>query len=271
MVESQIEVSAVLLTWNSARHIRRALNALSRQREQLPLEIIVVDNGSKDGSPEIVREVAPDAHVLTNERNFGVARARNMGLKRVRGKYALLLDSDTEMTAGSLAGMVRFLDAHPVVGIVGPQLIDPNGSLQFSCRRFPSVQGKLLRQLPPRMRKTFSLAVEEEMHLLDRSTPQPVDYVIGACQLLRMATLDQIGLLDERMFYGPEDVDLCLRAWQHGWEVYYLPSAVVVHDEQRITRRRPGTIMVKHAVALIYYFWKHRYLWRRPDPGTRSP
>ncbi len=266
MLESQIEVSAILLTWNSARHIRRALRALARQREQISLEIVVVDNGSKDGSPELVRTIAPDAHVMVNPHNFGVARARNQGLKRVRGKYALLLDSDTEMTPGSLAGMVRFLDAHPVVGIVGPQLIDPTGSLQFSCRRFPSVPGKFLRQLPPRMRKTFSLAVEEEMHLLDRSTPQPVDYIIGACQLIRMATLGQIGLLDERMFYGPEDVDLCLRAWQRGWEVYYLPTSVVVHDEQRITRRGPGTITLKHAVALMYYFWKHRYLWRRPDP-----
>ncbi len=170
------------------------------------------------------------------------------------------------MTPSSLAEMVRFLDAHPRVAIVGPRLIYPDGSLQYSCRKFPSLPGKLLRQLPLKVRRTFPLAVEEEMQLLDRSTAQPVDYVIGACQLIRMATLGQIGLLDERMFYGPEDVDLCLRAWQHGWEVYYLPSSVVVHDEQRVTRRVPGTITLKHAAALMYYFWKHRYLWRRPDP-----
>jgi len=232
------------------------------------LEIVAVDNGSKDGSPEIVRSLVPDAHVIVNPDNFGVARARNQGLKKARGRYALLIDSDTEMTPDSLGDMVRFLDAHRRVGIVGPQLIYPDGTLQYSCRKFPSLPGKLLRQLPLRIRRVFPLAVEEEMQLLDRSTAQPVDYVIGACQLIRMATLGEIGLLDERMFYGPEDVDLCLRAWQHGWEVYYLPSSIVVHDEQRITRRGPGTIMLKHAAALMYYFWKHRYLWRRPDPRS---
>ncbi len=270
MLEPRVEVSAVVLTWNSARHIRRALVALLKQRREVPLEIIVVDNGSKDGSPDIVRDVVQEAKLILNTHNVGVARARNQGLKRAHGKYALLLDSDTEMTSGSLGEMVRFLYAHSDVGIVGPKLIYPNGSPQVSCRRFPSAPGKLLRQLPLEVRKTFALTVDEELQLIDRSFAQPVDYVIGACQLIRMATLDRIGLLDERMFYGPEDVDLCLRVWQGGWEVYYLPSSVVVHDEQRIARRRPGMLMLRHIVALMYYFWKHRYLFRQPDPRNSA-
>jgi hypothetical protein len=102
------------------------------------------------------------------------------------------------------------------------------------------------------------------MHDIDRTVAQPVDYVIGACQLIRSEVIRRIGLLDERMFYGPEDVDYCLRVWRAGWEVFYLPSAVVVHHEQRITRRRPGVLTLRHGMAIAYYFWKHRYLWHRP-------
>ena len=261
-------VSAVVLAWNSSRYLRPTLTALLKQREEVPTEIIVVDNGSTDGSPDIVREVAPDAYVIRNERNLGVARARNQGLRVASGKYILLLDSDTEMTTGSLGQMKRFLDANPRFGIVGPKLIYSGGSVQFSCRRFPTVPGKLFRQLPFQVRKAISLVVEEELQNIDHSVAQPVDYVIGACQLIRRATLDQIGLLDERMFYAPEDVDLCLRAWQAGWEVYYLPSSVVVHGEQRLWRRRPGALTLKQVVGLMYYFWKHHYLWRRPNPRS---
>ena len=271
MHEAGMRTSVIMLTWNSSRHVRRALQALLMQPREVALEIVVVDNGSTDGTPRVVREFMPDAKIIQNAGNLGVARARNQGVKAASGKYILFLDADTEMAAGSLGGMVRFLEGHPSVGIVAPRLVSPDGSLQFSCRRFPTVPGKLLRQLPLWLRRALPLVAEEELHSIDRSVARPVDYVIGACQLIRKEMLDHIGLLDERMFYGPEDVDLCLRAWQAGWQVYYLPPAIVMHSEQRITRRQPGTLTLKHALALIYYFRKHRYFWRRPNPTKPFP
>jgi GT2 family glycosyltransferase len=266
------EVSAVVLTWNSANHIPRALAALSRQARDIPSEIIVIDNGSTDGSPELVRACAPDAQVIRYARNLGVARARNRGIALARGRFVLLLDIDTEMHPGSLSTLVGFLAMHPRVGIAGPRLVSPDGTVQFSCRRFPTVQGKLLRQLPARVRMRFPLVADEELHHIDRSVAQPVDYVIGACQLIRRSTLEAVGLLDERMFYGPEDVDFCLRVRRAGWDIHYVPSSVVTHAEQRITRRRPGLITLQHGFALAYYFWKHQYAFRRPDgsPGRQT-
>ncbi len=269
MGEGEGRVSAVVLTWNSARSVGRVLAALRRQDDCGPLELVVVDNGSGDGSLEIVRRYGP-ALVIENRRNLGVARARNQGLRAAQGDYVLLLDSDAVMTPGSLRTLVEFLRLHPRAGVVGPMLVAPDGTLQYSCRRFPTLPGKLLRQLPASWRTAGSLTVEEEMRDLDRSRPQAVDYVIGACQLIRRSALDAVGLLDERMFYGPEDVDFCLRAWRAGWEVWYVPAAIVVHDEQRVTRRRPGMLTVRHGLALAYYFWKHRYLWRRPAVGARG-
>ncbi len=259
-----VQVSAVILTWNSAQHIGRALATLQREGERIPTEVIVVDNGSSDNSLEIVAAATPDARVVRNVSNQGVARARNQGVGVSRAPYILFLDSDTEMTPGSLATMVEFLEAHPGVAVVGPMLTYPDGRLQYSSRKFPTVPGKLLRLLPLAWRRAVPLAVDEEMHSLDRSRPQQVDYVIGACQLIRRTVMDSLGGLDERMFYGPEDVDFCLRAWRAGWEVCYIPAAIVVHLEQRITHRHFDHLTLRHGMALAFYFWKHGYFWSRP-------
>lgn len=259
------------MTWNSAPTIARALEALSRELDSESAEIIVIDNGSVDESLEIVRRVTPQARVVRNATNLGVARARNQGIALARGRYLLLLDSDAEPAAGSVREMVGFMETSPGVGLLGPRLVSPDGTVQFSCRRFPTLQGKILRQLPWRAGRAIAILSDEEMHQIDRTVPRRVDYVIGACQLIRAGVVERIGLLDERMFYGPEDVDFCLRVWRAGWEVVYLPSAVVVHHEQRITRRRPGVLTLKHGLALARYFWKHRYLWHRPIAGQRSP
>lgn len=265
MMDPKARVAAVLLTWNSAQHLERTLVALNNESARIPTKLIVIDNGSSDNSLQVVSQYAPDAKVVRNYRNLGVARARNQGIKLTDASYILLLDSDAEMVPGSLENMVRFLDAYEQVGIVGPKLVDPDGTVQYSCRRFPTIPGKLLWQFPLSVRRSIPWAADEEMHKLDRSVAQSVDYVIGACQLIRRSVVNVAGELDERMFYGPEDVDFCLRVWRAGWEVWYLPSAVVVHHEQRVSRRRLGLLTLQHSLTLAYYFWKHKYVWRRPS------
>jgi GT2 family glycosyltransferase len=274
MSPSDICLSAVVVTWNSAVHVRRTLASLTRELTGLATEVILVDNGSTDESLQIVRDLAPHVRIIQNPTNEGVARARNRGMAASSGRHVLLLDSDAELAPGSVREMLRFIAASPMVGVIGPRLTYPDGTIQYSCRRFPTLQGKILRQLPGGLRKAIAFVSDEEMHEIDRTVAQPVDYVIGACQLFRREVIRDIGVLDERMFYGPEDVDFCLRAWQAGWSVFYLPSAVAVHHEQRISRRRPSMLTLRHGAALAYYFWKHRYLWHRPvrpsmEPGLR--
>jgi GT2 family glycosyltransferase len=135
--------------------------------------------------------------------------------------------------------------------------------LQYSCRRFPTLLDKLLRRLPAR----FGGAVADDVELRwwDHATVRAVDYVIGACQVIRRTALEQVGMLDERIFYGPEDVDLCLRLQQAGWRVDYVPQAVIMHRERRVTRRLLSALTARHLQGLGYYFWKHRYLLTRPE------
>jgi GT2 family glycosyltransferase len=258
-------VSIVILTWNSRALLTACLAALPAATAPLATEVIVVDNGSRDGTAELLAGRA-DVVTITNPTNRGVAPARNQGLRSAHGEFLAVLDVDTVPRPGSFATLVARLRAAPAVGLVGPKLVGPDGELQYSCRRFPTLVDKVLRRLPAR----FGRAVVDDVELRwwDHAGVREVDYVIGACQLIRRSALDDVGLLDERIFYGPEDVDLCLRMHRAGWRVEYVPDAVVMHLERRVTRKLLSTLTARHVYGLGYFFWKHRYLWTRPTPAV---
>jgi hypothetical protein len=257
-------LSIVILTWNSRAMLEACLAALPAGTAGVASETIVVDNGSRDGTAELLAGRA-DLVVLRNARNRGVAAGRNRGMGAARGEFVALLDVDAEPEPGAFATLVAHLRAAPGVALVGPKLVGPDGRLQYSCRRFPTVLDKLLRRLPQRWGR--AVADDVELRWWDHASVRDVDYVIGACQVIRRSALAQVGLLDERIFYGPEDVDLCLRLHRAGWRVLYVPQAVVTHLERRVTRKLLSTLTLRHVHGLGYYFWKHRYLITRPSPG----
>lgn len=228
------DLSVVILTWNSRALLETCLAALPAATAGRTSETIVVDNGSRDGTAELLAG-RPELVLIRNPANRGVAPARNQGLRAARGTYVALLDVDTVATPGALATLVAHLEAAARVGLVGPKLVGPDGRLQYSCRRFPTLLDKVLRRLPERLGGRVTSDVE--LRWWDHASVRPVDYVIGACQVIRRAALADVGLLDERIFYGPEDVDLCLRMHRAGWGVVYVPDAVIVHLERRVTRR----------------------------------
>jgi N-acetylglucosaminyl-diphospho-decaprenol L-rhamnosyltransferase len=258
-------MSIVILTWNSRALLTACLEALPAATAPLPTEVIVVDNGSRDGTAEWLT-ARSDVVTITNPTNRGVAPARNQGLRRARGELVALLDVDTVPAPGSFTTLVARLRSAPDVGLVGPKLVDAEGALQYSCRRFPTLVDKVLRRLPERFGR--ALADDVELRWWDHAGVRDVDYVIGACQVIRKAALDRVGLLDERIFYGPEDVDLCLRMHRAGWRVEYVPEAVVMHLERRVTRKLLSTLTARHVYGLGYFFWKHRYILTRPSAAT---
>ena len=259
--DQQVTVSIIILTWNSEQQIGACLASLDRGLSEFPSEVIVIDNGSQDRTCAITRESRPDAQLLCNPENRGVAPARNQGIRLARGKYVLILDDDTVVQPGALDILIRYMEDRPEAGLCGPRLTDAEGKLQLSCRRFPTLIDKLARRLPAILGQ--EIARKAEMADWDHRTVREVDYVIGACQVIRRRALQEVGLLDERIFYGPEDVDMCLRLQQAGWSVVYNPDAVVIHKERRVTRSLWSALMWKHVWGLGYYFWKHRYLLSR--------
>lgn len=252
--------AVVLLTWNSRRHLENCLRSLPAAADR-PLQLIVVDNGSNDGTPELVRELAPEAELICNDRNRGVAPARNQGLDVVRAPYGILLDVDTIVEPGALGKLLDHLDRAPDVALAGARLMLPDGSVQPSCQRFPTLRDKLVRQLPRAL--GAGLLRDVELSDWDHTTERDVDYVVGACQAIRMSVLREIGGLDDRIFYGPEDVDLCLRMQLRGHRVTYVGEAVVRHECQRVTRHRLDGLAWRHFVGLLHYYRKHGYLWSR--------
>jgi len=256
-----IKASVVILSWNSTDVLGPCLASLPPGFTSQAYEVIVVDNGSRGLTPAALRHAFPWIQLVVNRKNRGVAPARNQGMRLAQGEYIILLDDDTLVQPAVFAQLLAYMDAHPDVGLCGPKLIDLQGRLQLSCRLFPTLSDKLARRFPFAFARRINRAAE--MADWDHGCEREVDYVIGACQVIRRATLAEVGLLDDRIFYGPEDIDLCLRMRQAGWRVIYYPEAVVVHRERRAARSFLSRLGWWHLWGVIYYFCKHGYLFSR--------
>ena len=253
-----MDVSAVVLSFNSRRYIEQCVRSLvaSQQACGLTLEILVVENGSTDGSVQVLQNLQCDFGdslvVFYLPENTGTTRSRNLALRKAKGRSILILDSDAYMNPEALQGMLAYQAEHPEAGLVAPKLIYPSGKFQLSVDVFPTVARKVQRY--------FALRRLEQ-----REPPTgsgPVDYAISACWLLSARAVQVTGLLDERIFYSPEDVDYCIRMWQAGFQVHYVPAVSVVHDAQEISRPKGlgiNRFTVRHAKGLLYLFAKHRY------------
>ena len=256
-----VKASIVILTWNSQEVIDGCLSSLAQGITSHPFEVIVIDNDSSDQTLSIIQQRYSWVRLVRNQVNRGVAPARNQGMRMARGEYIVILDDDTVVHPGALDCLLLYMENHREVGLCGPQLTNSEGRCHLSCRLFPTLSYKLVRRLPFRFARRMTRAVE--MADWDHATIRDVDYMIGACQTIRKAALAEVGLFDEHIFYGPEDVDLCLRLQKAGWRVVYNPEAIVMHRERRVTRSLFSFLGYKHTWGLLYYFWKHHYWFSR--------
>ena len=219
------------------------------------MEVIVVDNASADGSRAMVGDRFPWIRLIDNAENVGFARACNQAIRISDGRYILMLNSDTEIASGAIQALVRFVEEHPRVGAAGARIINPDGSLQRSCFRAPSLSRELWRLL--HLDVFYSYAEYSVQHW-DQAQPKPVDSVLGACFLVRRAALDQVGLLDEQFFIYSEEVDLCTRLRSAGWSVYWVPQATVMHRGAESTRQVAAAMFLRLYQGKVLYFRKHR-------------
>lgn len=253
-----MDVSAVVLSFNSIRYIETCVRSLVQSYAECGLagEIRVVENGSTDGSVDVLKrlqvELGAKLQVIYLPENTGTTKSRNMAMRKAKGRAILVLDSDAYMNGQALRTMLTYQELNPKAGLVAPRLIYPDGRFQLSVDVFPTVVRKLQRY--------FALRQLEKRE--PPSASGPVDYAISACWLLSKQAVEATGLLDERIFYSPEDVDYCIRLWKAGYQVHYFPEVSVVHDAQEISR--PSGIginkfTIRHAKGLLYLFVKHRY------------
>jgi len=257
-----MKLSIIILTRNSLKWIEPCLESLLSTAGTFSKEWIVVDNGSTDGSLQLVKTLLPQANIIRNIINLGVAKARNQGLMASTGQYILLLDDDTQVPENAVTGLCEYLDQHPKCGMVGPQLVNPDGSIQYNALELPSVRIKFNRVL----KKIFGEPPDNKYkEFIDSERPFHPGYLIGACQLIRREAITSVGLLDEQIFYGPEDADYCIRLRELGYEVVCLPSIKVIHAYQQQTYRLKKMALLWYHFKGLWYFWrKHRKI-NRPD------
>lgn len=267
-----MDISFVVLTWNSEQYLERCLACISQALKQTDIsyEICVLDNGSQDGTPALLEKLTdkhPDIIVPHFElKNIGTTRSRNHLFTMARGYYLCVMDSDVELWQGVMEVLLAEIKADQRLGIVAPRILYPSGAWQKSFDRFPTVIDKINRLF--RLR-----SIEEHESLQYNEIMQPfyVDYAISAFWLMRRKLLETVGLLDEQIFYSPEDVDFCLRIWKAGYRILYVPSVSVTHHTQEISRGlKINRAKLSHIKGLLYYFYKHRYFLRRPSIGCHA-
>lgn len=251
------ELSVIIVSWNVRELLADCLGSLEPSRDSLDLEVIVVDGGSQDGSPELVRESFPWVRLLAHADNVGFPKGNNLGISVARGRALLLLNPDTEVIGDALATMLSYLDEHPGVGIVGPQLRYPDGRVQSSRRRFPTVATAFLEStwLEPWAPRT----VLKRYRVLDRTDDMvtDVDWIVGAALMARREAVEAVGLLDEAYYMYSEDLDWCRRFKDAGWRIVYLPEAQIIHHEGKSSEQAVTARHINFQRAKLRYFRKY--------------
>jgi GT2 family glycosyltransferase len=263
-----VDLSVVIVSWNTRELLRGCLwsvvscqsSVVSSQSSpsmmpktdncKLKTEIIIVDNGSRDGSTDMVRVEFPTIKLIANAENLGFARANNQGIRASQGRYIVLLNSDTMVPPGALEGLVSFMAAHPAAGAVGPRLLRPDGTPQpFAFGGDPTISYLLRRGIN-------RLLLRRPLHDWTTDAVQLVDWVSGACLMVRREAIDQAGLLDEKIFMYFEDNDWCLRIRQAGWQVYYNPQVAITHIGGQSVAQNPAARRAYRA-SLRYFYARH--------------
>ena len=249
-----MDLSIIIVNWNTKDYLLQCVKSIFQMREGLPLEIIIIDNGSQDGSGSEVKEVFPTVHLIENDHNLGFSKATNQGLQKSSGKYALLLNPDTQVKEGTIERLVSFMEVHLDVGIAGAQLLNPDGSHQNSIANFPSLATELLNKSLLRWLFPKAFPGKERGY----SEPIEVDSVIGACMIIRRQAIEQVGLLDEDYFLFLEETDWCYRMKKEGWKVYHVPQAEIYHFQGKSAEKDKKRAKVEYYRSRYHFFKKNR-------------
>lgn len=230
---SQPDLSIVIVNWNTEQLLREVLQSVYSTLSAISAEVIVVDNGSTDGSPELTAREFPEAILISNSNNLGFAAANNQGFEIARGRHVLLLNSDTVVLGDTLAASVRYLDNHPKVGAMGCRVLNADRSMQRTCSQFPSplnmfllASGLWKLERPTALRRVFG-----RYQMIDwaRDSERDVEVVSGCYLMLRCEVLKQVGPLDESFFFFGEETDLCRRIGSAGWSLRFAPVGEIIH------------------------------------------
>lgn len=257
MAEAQVDLSIIIVNWNVKELLMECLRSIEEQAGDINLEVIVVDSASSDESADMIEEAFPWVKLIASKQNLGYPRGNNVGISVSSGRHILILNPDTVVLNDALTVLVNYLEEHIDVGAVGPQLLNIDGTVQSSRRRFPSLitglfESTWLEPLAPEslLKRYYAMDLPDNQE-------NDVDWLTGASLMVPRRVIDHVGLFDEGYFMYSEELDWCRRINDAGWRVVYLPQAQIVHhagksSEQAVTARH-----VNFQQAKLRYFRKH--------------
>ncbi|OGB87788.1 hypothetical protein A3J44_02080 [candidate division WOR-1 bacterium RIFCSPHIGHO2_02_FULL_45_12] len=265
-----VDLSIIIVSWNVAYLLKECLTSIYANREKLNIETFVVDNASKDNTCQMVKDGFPQVKLIANKDNLGFPKANNQAIRQSSGKYVLVLNPDTIIRPQAFKNMIQFMEDTSKCGALGPKLLNPDGSLQLSCRTFPTLKTQLYTSLflDSLLPKT-KLFGRHLMGYWQHNEVKEVDQPMGAAILFRKETLDKVGLFDENIFIFSDEVDLCFRIKKAGWKIFFTPGAQIVHYGGQSFKQwqglkaalRGGYIWRK---SRNYFFGKHYGSWTVP-------
>ena len=258
---SNIDVSIIIVSWNTEEILRNCLTSIYEDGGDVAYEVIVIDNASSDGSAKMIRKNFPQVVLIENSENRGFAAANNQGIKVAKGRYVLLLNSDTIVLDKAIEKTLSFADAHHESAVIGCRVLNPDKTLQPTCFMFPSVLNMLLSttylyKLFPKSR----FFGRERMTWWDRSDTRQVDVATGCFMFVRREAIEQVGLLDEQFFIYGEETDWCYRFKNAGWKVIFTPCAEIIHLGGQSTKQKATAMIVQLRKSILQFMKKHHSL-----------
>ncbi|AEH46352.1 glycosyltransferase family 2 protein [Parageobacillus thermoglucosidasius] len=254
-----MDVSIIIVNYNTPKLTAETIDSILSSQTKYSYEIIVIDNHSSDHSVQLIKERFPEVKLIVNEENVGFAKANNQGINLSKGRYILLLNSDTIVKEDTIEKMIEFMDKNRRIGASGCKVLLPNGKLDRACHRgFPTPMASFYYLVG--LSKLFPKSPRfNQYHLgyMNLDEPHPIDCLVGAFMLVRREVIEQVGLLDEDFFMYGEDIDWCYRIKQAGWEIYYCPFTSIIHYKGASSKKKPFKIVYEFHRAMFLFHKKH--------------
>ncbi|MFQ5639064.1 MAG: glycosyltransferase family 2 protein [bacterium] len=260
-----VDLSLIIVNHNTRGLLKQLLLSIKRNTKKVFYEIIVVDNASGDRSAALVKEDFQDIVLIENQSNLGFSQANNQAVKIAKGDYLLFLNSDTIVCENAVESLFSFLEQEKYAAVVGCKLLNIDDTLQRSCGIFPNLKTEFyFRTFLNRLFPTSPTFGSFKLGSWDYSSLMEVDWVSGACLMIRKNIFDQIGGFDETLYMYYEDADLCLRVKKLGWKIYFIPDAYVYHLHGGSWQQNREIPIINGCKSALYFFRKHHDLWKVP-------
>jgi GT2 family glycosyltransferase len=257
-----VEISVVIVGWNAKHYLELCLDSLAKAPPRRRMEVLVVDNASTDDSIEMIESKYPWVKLIKSPENLGFSKGNNVAIRQAQGCYIALVNPDVIVFPGCLDSLADFLDQNPKVGNAGPRVLNPDMSMQSTCRRFPTLWNNFCSAsgLSSKFKNSRFFA-GEHMFYFPHDRTLAVDVLVGCFSFIRREAFDSVGLLDEALFMYGDDVDWCRRARNAGWEVVFYPGGQAIHDRGKITAAYPVRFAVAQQRSVLHYWSKHHGFW----------